>query len=81
MAKSTKKAQYPKNLAIKKQLQYGDVRLLARKTKYAASSIYMIVNGHRPMPDDLAKAIVAIVSERQAVRRTLASLAMNDEPE
>jgi len=66
-AKVNKKVRYPENLSIKEGLRYGDVKKLERKSRYTYRTIHDILNGHRLMPDSLAKEITKLLNERKKI--------------
>ncbi|MBS4057791.1 MAG: hypothetical protein KGZ82_10785 [Bacteroidales bacterium] len=65
---------YPANREVKKKLKHGDTKVLANRTGYKKSTIGVILNGHRRMPDMIATEIIKLIEERSALAQKMNQL-------
>ncbi|MFA5816629.1 MAG: hypothetical protein WC865_13525 [Bacteroidales bacterium] len=71
----TREIKYPENLKINNQLQNGDRLLIAKKSNLKPGTIRDMLNGYRRITDDVARAIIELMSERNELNRLLGEIA------
>lgn len=62
---------FPGQVKIRAKLNTGDKVKLAKTTGYKEGTIREMLSGYRKMPDSVKKAIVDLLSARQALNNVL----------
>lgn len=69
--KPKKEIKFPENRKIAKQLMKGDRVVIARYANLSAVTIRDMMMGYRRITDNVARAILRLMAERQELARAL----------
>jgi hypothetical protein len=64
-----RKVKYPENLTLKKVLEWGDARAIAKIAGKSTCWVYMILRGQRPQTMDFQTAFLEFVEEKKKLSR------------
>lgn len=65
---------FPENRKIAINLKRGDRKIIAENTGFSVGYIYDVFKGYRRLTDDIAKAVISLLEEREKINEKLNSI-------